>query len=501
MFATLYSKLAAVLFGLVFLMGMVFFALVRYSSELYHHEVTQHLNSELAGHIAGEMQLFDDAGINASALKQVFHMLMVVNPAIEVYLLDNDGGILGYAMPKEKVKRTEVDIEPIRRFLKPGSEYPIMGDNPRDPLGSKIFSAAPIHGAHGQNGYVYVILGGDKLDSISHMLESGYIAHYMWWGIVASGLIALLTGLMLFYYLTRRLHALSEKMRAYSTGDSGGSGHSGDWRYYPGGRGADEIDTLGESFNAMADRIENQVRNLVRTDSQRRELVANVSHDLRTPLASLHGYLETLILKEHSLTEQERRKYIEIAAAHSERLSTLISELFELAKLDSCESLINVEPFSLAELIQDVVQKFKLNADEKGIELGMRLDGNLPFAYGDIALIQRVLENLIVNALAHTPAGGSVSVSLARDSDKIRVQITDTGHGIPPEEVPHIFDRFYRLEKSRGEPVGNFGTGGNAGLGLAIVKRILKLHGSDIAARSEPPQGTTFSFAMRARPC
>ena len=487
MFRTLYSKLAAVLFGLVFLLGTVFFVLVRYSSDAYHYEVTQRLNAELAGHIAGEMQLFDGAGVNAAALKEVFHMLMVVNPAIEVYLLDQRGGILGYALPEEKVKRSAVDIEPIKRFLRHGSDYPIMGDNPRDPLGRKIFSAAPIHGVGGQSGYVYVILGGDKLDTISHMLESGYIARYMLWGIVASGLIALLAGLLLFHFLTRRLRALSEKMGAYSAGESG------DWHYPEAPGHADEIDTLGASFNALAARIERQVRNLVRTDSQRRELVANVSHDLRTPLASLHGYLETLILKEHSLTDQERRKYIEIAARHSERLSTLIGELFELAKLDSCESLINVEPFSLAELIQDVVQKFKLNAGEKNIDLSMRLDGNIPFCYGDIALIQRVLENLVVNALAHTPTGGSVSVSLARNSDKIRVEISDTGHGIPADEVPRIFDRFYRLEKSRA------GTGDNAGLGLAIVKRILNLHGSEIAARSELNHGTTFSFDMPAR--
>jgi signal transduction histidine kinase len=240
----------------------------------------------------------------------------------------------------------------------------------------------------------------------------------------------------------------------------------------------------------MADRIDQQVETLKQTDAKRREMVANVSHDLRTPLTSLHGYLETLLLKDKDLSPQERREYLEIATSQSARLNQLIGELFELAKLDSSETLINIESFSLAELAQDVVQKFKMEAGKRNIKIVAEFGSNLPFAYGDIGLIQRVLDNLIDNALRYTPEGGRISISLQSDSDNIVVKVADTGQGIPKEEITHIFDRFYRLEKPRTT------SNQNAGLGLSIVKRIIDLHGSDIKADSVPNQGTTFIFSL-----
>jgi len=254
----------------------------------------------------------------------------------------------------------------------------------------------------------------------------------------------------------------------------------------------DEVESLGESFNLMADRIDAQVAELKNNDAKRRELIANVSHDLRTPLTSLHGYLETLLLKEHELNEEERKEYVQIAANHSKRLGQLIAELFELAKLDSVETLLNVEPFSLGELVQDVVYKFKLAAEEKGISLKANFGFELPFAYGDIGLMQRVLDNLVENALRYTPKGGEIAVTLTPGQGNIVVSITDTGCGIPNEELNHIFDRFYRLQKSRQE--GEL----NSGLGLAIAKRIVNLHGGQISAESKLDKGTTFTFIMPA---
>jgi hypothetical protein len=240
----------------------------------------------------------------------------------------------------------------------------------------------------------------------------------------------------------------------------------------------------------MANRIIEQVDQLRKTDAQRREMVANVSHDLRTPLASLQGYLETILIKGDQLSPEEQKQYIEIATRHSKDLAQLVEELFELAKLDSLETLVHCEPLSLTELAQDVIQKFELSAQKKGITLTANFDRDLPHVSADIGMMVRVLENLIENALRHTPEGGTISLELIPGTENITVRVSDTGCGIPEDEIPHIFDRFYRLEKSR-----EAGKGG-AGLGLAIVRRILELHGSEVVAESEAGKGARFWFEL-----
>jgi signal transduction histidine kinase len=243
----------------------------------------------------------------------------------------------------------------------------------------------------------------------------------------------------------------------------------------------------------MADKIHEQFEGLQETDRLRRELISNVSHDLRTPLASMHGYVETLLLKDHSLGESERMRYLEITRKHSLRLRSLISDLFELSKLDSTSSQPTLESFSLAELLQDVTQEFELEAQKKGIILEISPQSGPAAVHADIGLIQRVLENLLRNALRYTPAGGRITISLQPRADHVAVAVADTGCGIAEHDLDRIFDRFYRSEQ------GEEGRSNSAGLGLAIVKRILDLHGSRITVRSTPNQGTCFEFDIPAR--
>jgi len=215
-----------------------------------------------------------------------------------------------------------------------------------------------------------------------------------------------------------------------------------------------------------------------------------VSHDLRTPLATLQGYIETMLLKEDDLGPEARRSYLETAIKHCERLSKLVSELLELAKLDSYDTRAKSEPFNLSELVQDVVQKFQLKAKEKQITLSTTCEKNLPFVNADIGLIERVLENLIENAVHNTPAGGSVRLQLSPQRENVAVQVSDTGHGIPTKDLSHIFNRFYQLEKGRKSELGH------SGLGLAITKKILELHNRSIDVASALGAGTTFSFQL-----
>jgi predicted ATPase/signal transduction histidine kinase len=222
----------------------------------------------------------------------------------------------------------------------------------------------------------------------------------------------------------------------------------------------------------------------------RREMIANISHDLRTPVTLMQGYLDTLLLKEKTLGAAERRGFLEVAARQSRHLGAMVGELIELAKLDFSGYQINREPVHLGELAQDVVQMFQLAAQEKEIRLEARIHPDVSLAHADMGLIERALENLLGNAIEHTERGGRVKLTVVPANDRIRVEVSDTGKGIAAEHLPHIFQRFYRVNQSRHDKSGG------AGLGLAIVLRIMELHESQIAVESKVAEGTTFSFAL-----
>jgi two-component system OmpR family sensor kinase len=221
----------------------------------------------------------------------------------------------------------------------------------------------------------------------------------------------------------------------------------------------------------------------------RSDLIANVSHDLRMPLVAMRGYLELLESRAEQLSVDERQRYIGIALRQCEQLGRLVDELFELARLDVPTTTLACERFALAELASDVVQKFALAAEEQRIDLATVAAERLPLVDADLGLIERVLDNLIDNALRHTPAGGAVRIVLERGDDGVRVRVRDTGAGIAATDLPHVFDRHWR---------GGASARGAGGLGLAIAQRILALHGGRVEVESELARGTCFSFSLPA---
>jgi len=484
-FRTLYGKLSAVLLLLFLLIGLLYVRLTLYTTHRHFQEVNQRLNRSLAASLLSGKTLMEEGRLQAPDLQELIGILNQINPGVEVYLLDSQGRILGASVSPEKIKRDHVSLRPIENLLGEREALPILGEDPRNIHHQKIFSAAPIAGKEGPQGYLYVVLRGEEFESAAKMLRGSYILRLSAWAAAGGLLFAFVTGLIVFNLLTRRLKRLSLAMDAFARSDYSAPVNL---PARPEATG-DEIDRLGETFSRMADRILQQLDTLKQTDTLRRELVANVSHDLRTPLASLQGYLETLLLKEGHLSEEEQRNYLEIAGRHCERLGKLVSELFELSKLDSHEAKPHREAFSLGELVQDVAQKFQLRAEQKRLRLENRFQEDPPFVFADIGMIARVLENLIENAIRHTPEKGKISIALSRQGTRVRVQVSDTGCGIAPEEIPNIFDRFYRVPQ-------NSTDGKGAGLGLAITKRILELHQSSIEVESVPARGTLFTFYL-----
>jgi signal transduction histidine kinase len=483
---SLYGKLTLALFALLAVIGVLYILVTLVTTRVFLHEVNQNLDREVAAHLVAEVPLMEDGRVKEEALEEIFHMMMVVNPSIEIYLLDTEGTILAYSAPPGKVQLERVPLEPVESFLEGQERLPVTGADPRHPGVRKAFSAAPVMRGGQLEGYLYVVLGGEQYDSAVQLLEGSFVLRLGLAALTAGLLFALVAGLIVFYSLTHRLTRLSRAMGEFQRDGFSTPIATEAWKAPDRG---DEIDRLGSAFESMADRMVEQLGELKRADSLRRELVANVSHDLRTPLASLRGYLETLLLKKGTLSPDEQDRYLEAALQHSESLGKLVSELFELAKLESHETRPRPEPFAVGELIQDVVQKFQLEARKQRVGLEAGSLGGLPFVVADIGLVERALGNLIDNALKYTP-GGEVTVSAHAGRKTITIEVADTGTGIAPDELPHIFDRFYR-SKTAAEILS-----AGAGLGLAITKRILDLHGSRIQVESELGCGTTFAFDL-----
>jgi signal transduction histidine kinase len=252
-----------------------------------------------------------------------------------------------------------------------------------------------------------------------------------------------------------------------------------------------EMKEFADSFNDMADTIVNNIKEIRKMDDLRRVLVANVSHDLRTPLSIIRGYVETILMKEDNLTTDEKKNYLETILKNSDRMLKLVEELFEISKLESKETEPNKEEFSLAELLNDIYQKNKIIAHNKDIKFGLEVGDNLPFIYADLGMMEKVFQNLLDNAFKFTPNGGEIKIIFKRKyAHSLYVNITDNGKGIREEEIPFIFDRFYQVKHdSCDESIGN-------GLGLSIVKKILDIHNFEIIVKSEPAKGTSFIISI-----
>jgi signal transduction histidine kinase len=256
--------------------------------------------------------------------------------------------------------------------------------------------------------------------------------------------------------------------------------------------GGDEVARLGDRLNELARRLAESEERRTAMDRERRELTAAISHDLRTPLASVRAMVEALDDEVVQEPEEISRYYAAIRR-EIERLSRMIDDLFELAQIDAGALKLNRQPIALQEVAAEVVDAMRAQARRDGVALTLRLEGSPPDLSLDGTRIERAVANLIRNALEHTPAGGRVEVTVAVQEGCAALRVSDTGEGIDPRDLPHIWDRFYRAERSRQRgPRADQG----AGLGLAIVRGIVEAHGGEVTAASLPGQGAAFVIRL-----
>jgi len=290
------------------------------------------------------------------------------------------------------------------------------------------------------------------------------------WG----GLMAVAIALLLTFILSRRIlapvKALTVAAKNFGKGDFSQRVHSVD---------KGEVGELAESFNSMAANLEN-------AEQLRRNMVADVAHELRTPLSNLRGYLEAI----NDGMIKPDKDTIHLLNEETTTLTRLIDELQELSIADAGELKLVFRKEKLHKLIKESVTAIKTKAGEKGLVISTDLPASLPDILLDAHRIKQVLRNLLENAVAHTGRDGSINISALHKNDQVSISVSDTGEGIPPEDLPNIFERFYRVDRSRTRATGG------SGLGLTIAKRLVEAHGGQIHVTSKPGEGSIFTITL-----
>lgn len=483
----LVKKLWLAFILLVIMMGISYVGITGYLANMHHQETTQRLNADVANHVIAEK--FQDASpflengeVNKPLFGDLMHDMMAVNQSIEVYLLNEKGEIL-YSVVldhSDNAPAKNVSLAPIETFIADKGENFILGDDPRSFGEQKIFSAAP-YSIDGRDGFIYIVLAGKKFQEVSTTLMGQYFARLGLGATLLTSLFAAIIGLLAIWFLTKNLRVITSTVRRFSEGDLTARIENPD---------ASDISIFANSFNEMANTITGNMNKMQSVDLLRRELIANVSHDLRTPLAILKGYIETLQMKRESLSETEKQEYLQITHDNVDKLSKLINQLFEYSKLEAEQVTPVKEPFSITELSHDLIAKFRVIAEQKQIELQLDNPKENNMVFADVSLVERALQNLIENAIKYTEPKGKVTLSLHKKGKNVEINITDTGTGIPVNEQPFIFDRYKQVNDGARKQ--------GSGLGLAIVKKIMELHDTTITVLSKPKEGSSFIFKLPA---
>lgn len=478
-FNHLYLQIAAIFLAIMLLFTAITLYISIRSARSYSVEINQKLNWNLARSTVEVIKpVFRNNQVNTEAISDIMHSMMVINPSIEVYLLNSRGEILSYVAPEKVVKLERVSLDPILKFLKDPEQNLIYGDDPRNPGEKKTFSAAEVFENNSLTGYIYIVLASQEYISAAQMVIGSYMLGLSIRSVIVVLLISALVGLLVLWLITGKLNVITNGIRQFQQGNLNARIPV---------RNNNELDMIGLVFNEMADTLAKNINELKETDEFRKELISNVSHDLRTPVASIQGYAETLLLKKNNLTGEEREKYLKIICSGCENLQKLVGELFELSKLQTNQIKLNPEPFSIAELVSDIAGKYRILSQKKGVSINTFIPKDLPLVEADLLLIDRVLQNLIDNALKFCRAGDYINIEIRPGGQEtVLVSITDSGEGISQDEIPYIFERYYKGKKYSE----------STGLGLAIVKKIIDLHHARIQVSSQPGKETVFSFTL-----
>ncbi|MFK7856109.1 MAG: sensor histidine kinase [Granulosicoccus sp.] len=499
---SLYVRLSSVFLIILLLFGAFSLWIAEHSTRAYFLESTQQLNAPIAEYMSANLSLVTDGLVDTESLAQLADVIMIINPGIELYLLDTDGKVMAQAANANRIAQITVDLDPIKRFLSAVEDgetrtRTVLGDNPLNVSEQRVFSASRLMDKEELVGYVYVVLAGQQHQSVLNSIGSSYSVRNLALMLAVLLLMAGFAGVVVFFTLTRRLRCLTRRVQRWQTRGFGSLALASEHKEQQAAE-HDEIDELARAYDAMTLKLQDQYLELESKDKSRRELMANISHDLRTPLTTMQGYLETVLLKHGQLDKHIEKRYLDIAHKHGMRLSVLVAQLFELSKFDSGDVSLNPERFSLLELAHDAMQDIELRAQKRCVNLSVNVQGANSADYevmADISMIHRVFENLLDNALRFTPDNGSIRIELeVMPEQEIRITVADTGCGMTQSDAQRVFEPGFSLAK------GIEDSDKHAGLGLAIVNSIVSLHESTIHVACEVNKGSCFTFELPSAP-
>lgn len=451
-------RISILVFTLITVMCVLFTSITYLSTSSFHEASTQLLNKDVAEHIAKFTSPFKEGGIDKRKADSVFYDAMVLSPSAEVYFLDTTGKVIAFHADTADIKQWILPLDRIKELIaSQGKEY-IKGPDPRDPGNPKIFSAAEVSDGEKKIGYIFVILGSNR--SGNEMLYNGYFRGLI---IKVFLLIIALSILFTFFYINRfqesfsRMLAILEKFQ------------NGDFKARLPVSENDELEPVNTAFNKMADLLLYNIERLTTSEKERKNFIANISHDLRTPLSVARGYTETLLIKnEKQISKEEQEEFLQLVYKKILQVEHMVKQLFDLSKMESVEFVPKKEPFVFSELLQEIVYESASSASEKNISLDNTKPGDDSWIFADVGMMERVIQNLLVNAIKYTPANGWVKVMLSRESDILVLKIQNSGKGLSPEMITWFNDA---------EDTGLLSNRlANAGIGLVIVKKILQLH-------------------------
>jgi signal transduction histidine kinase len=478
---TIFRRFAIVVFSMTAGLGLLFIIITYLSTKYYHEASTQLLNKDVAKHIAEFTSPFRESSINKRKADSVFKNAMVLSPSAEVYFLDTAGKVIAFHAPEKEILQWTVSLPPIENYIQTKGEKYIRGTDPKDPDNQKIFSASIVKGESGTLGYIYVILGSKKSEGIIDML---YGSHIMKLAILAF-IIVILLSLMVSFILLKRMRKNFDQMIAVLE-----RFENGDYTARFNLRNQDELEPVTQAFNKMADLLSSTIHKLTKSEEDRKAFIATISHDLRTPLSIARGYTETLMLKREKgdVTLEEQEYYSQQIYNKMLQIENMVNQLFELSKMDDVAFKPRFEPFVLSEIVQESVNTFKMIATEKKVDLKCAQCLYHVWVNADVSMMERVIQNLVENALKNTPAEGFIHASMTVKGEALFFKIENNGPALP-EDLLHWINNFKREGGISNQRPAKLG------LGLLILQKILLLHNSSLHASTL--NGTnTFIFSL-----
>jgi len=502
---TVRFRLALTVFltGLATAVGVI--VAVALAFQRFDHEGTWQRGDTFLGRVVAQHpDLLEQQRADPDAFGVFLRSLLLFEPNSQLYLLAADGTVLASTGRMQLAPGYKVALPPVRLAAAAAggadrSAAYVMGDDPEymdadAVVAARVLQRSLIRSSGEAEGYLYLVCRKPGLPAPRAALLLGSLATPALASVLAVILFMTALAAWIIVTVTRPLRVLSDEVaRAAREGFSVSAGVAAP---LPALGIPDEFGRLREGFHALLMRLRLQWDELSRLDRFRREGVSNLSHDLRSPLTATVACLETLETRwQGDPARGEDRRLVEVALRNTRNAAGMVRSLGDLALLDEPEFRLKPMRLDLAEVLDDITLRFAERATQQGVVLDFRPDGKAPLvAEVDVELFERALANLLDNALKHTPAGGTVTVTAARGTGQVRVAVADSGVGIAAADLPHLFDRLYQARASVAPATSEEGKG----LGLTIVKRIVELHRGEVAVSSAQGRGTTVTLTLPA---